>query len=132
MNTGRRNARCEHHSEQSGNRTGTILKIFFSFFTIKHQGKRQRRTGSEKKCSLPVEALTEDESFLGIKEAPSLIIPWWDASIPIRHSHSAGCHTGGGQRIQSEGQNLNPPFFGMTVVKHKARKSQISYISRLK
>lgn len=74
-----------HHSEQSGNRTGTILKIFFSVFTIKHQGERQRREQEERKCSLAVEALTEDESFLGIKEVPSLIIPRWDASILICH-----------------------------------------------
>lgn len=68
-----------HLSEGSGDRMGTTLKILFCVFAIKHQGERQRRRG---KCSLPVEALTEDESFLGIKEAPSLIIPWWDASSP--------------------------------------------------
>ena len=79
-----------------------------------------------------MEALTEDESLLGIKEAPSLIIPWWDASIPIHHSHGAGCHTRGGQGIQGEGQNLLQPFLGITAVKHKASTSQILCFSRLK
>lgn len=65
-----------------------------------------------------MEALTEDESLKGIKEAPSLIIPWWDASIPICHSYGAGCHTGGGQGTQGEGHNLLQPFLEMTVVKH--------------
>lgn len=127
MNTGRRDAWCEHHSEESGNRMGTILKIFFpsSPSNIKARDKGERE---ERKCSLPVEALTEDESFLGIKEAPSLIIPWWDASIPIRHSHSAGCHTRGGQRIQGEGQNVSQSFLGMKVVK----QSKIFCFSRLK
>lgn len=105
-----------HLSEGSGDRMGTILKIFFCVFTIKHQGERQRRRG---KCSLPVEALTEDESFPGIKEAPSLIIPWWDASVPICHSRSAGCDTNGGQRIQGEGQSKLKCCPRMAVVKSK-------------
>lgn len=87
-----------HRREGSGDRKGTILKIFFSVFAIKHQGERQRRRGE---CSLPVEALTEDESLLGIKEAPSLIMPWWDASRLLRHSGSMGRHAL--ERIQSEG-----------------------------
>lgn len=76
-----------HRGEGSGDRKGTILKIFFSVFAIKHQGERQRRRGE---CSLPVEALTEDESLRGIKEAPSLIMPWWDASRLLRRSGSTG------------------------------------------
>lgn len=62
---------------------------------------RNKEEQEERKCSLPVEASTEDESFLGIKEAPSLIIPWWDASIPICHSHG---HSRGVRRTQGEGQ----------------------------
>lgn len=100
---------------------GTILKIFFfpppsSPSNIKARDKEERE---ERKCSLPVEALTEDESFPGIKEAPSLIIPWWDASIPACHSHGAGRHAGGGQTLQGEGRNLSQSVLRMTAVKRK-------------
>lgn len=114
MNAERRDAWRERRSEESGNGMGTILKIFFSIFAIKHQGKRQRRRGGERECSLPVEALTEDESFLEIKEAPPLIIPWWDASIPIHHRNSRGYQTKAGQRIQGRGQHFLRYSFGQT------------------
>ncbi len=119
-----------HHSEESGNRMGNILKILFpsSPSNIKARDKEEQE---ERKCSLAVETLTEDESFLRIKEAPSLIIPWWDASNPIPHSHRVECLTRDGQSIGGQGQNLLQSFFKMTVVKHKVQTSLIFSFSQV-
>lgn len=44
-----RRAPCDVKSRDRGvDRTGTVLRIFSCVFTIRHQGKRQRRSGKEK------------------------------------------------------------------------------------
>lgn len=54
---------------------GLYLRSFSSSLPsdIKARDKEEQE---KRKCTLPVGTLTEDESFQGIKEAPSLIIPW--------------------------------------------------------
>lgn len=63
---------------------GTILKVFFPPFSPSNIKARDKEEQERRKCRLPLEALTEDESFRLIKEVPSLIIPlpWWACFSP--------------------------------------------------